>query len=170
MTDLVKGAPGPYLNLGPTCSLFQDPFSTPGTCHDRRDCMSGCPSLLEDLNLPQRFVTRFPFFCPPPAPLQPAPPPIIWTSRTGKLESKALKHDIFFRVTSQQPFPLHPRASLPFLEGSATLSPGLFPKKKWVGPTRAQPSFLGKSPGDEVGRFREQFLPLVLRRFCFPCF
>ena len=130
--------------------------------HDRKKILRQSPRLstrldellLGDLNLPQRSLPRFPFFCPLPASRQPAPPPIIWTSRTGKLVSKALKHDSFFRLNSQnwqQPFPLHPRESLLFLEGSSTSSPGIFP-----------PIFLGKSPGDQVGRFHErpQFLSL----------
>ena len=135
--------------------------------------MSGCPHLFtlrfKFAAGPQQSLLRFPFFCPPPNPRQPAPPPIIWTWRTGKLESKALKHDIFFRVTSQQPFPLHPRKSLPFLEGSTTSSPGLFRKKNGWGP----PIFLGKSPGDEVGmfhEFHEQFLPLSTFGFSWDVF
>ena len=142
MTDLgeARGA-GPLPWLGPNCSLFQDPFWTPGTGWATTEInitLRQSPLLSkrldervppQPLTLPQRSLPRFPFFCPPPTPRQPAPPPITYLNVTNRqIRVKSPETWLFFfRVTSQQPFPLHPRESLPFPGGSATSSPGLFP-------------------------------------------
>ena len=68
-----------------------------------RDWMSGCPHLLEDLNLPLLSLSRFPFFVLPPLPNNPpAPFPHYLNVKNRQISVKSSLLSKRFRAVSEQ--------------------------------------------------------------------